>query len=72
MKCPHPAKFRNCTHGQVIPETKERAEFSKFKEKEEKLREKQISDSSMWVLHGLQGEHFILLHFIFPFAVVDD
>lgn len=29
-----PEKFRRCSHGQGIPETKERAESSQFKEKE--------------------------------------
>lgn len=47
MKCTLLEKFRNCARGQVIPETKERAEISKFKEKEEKWSEKQSSNPSV-------------------------
>lgn len=37
MKCPLPEKFRACARGQVISETKERAETSKFKKKGRKV-----------------------------------
>ena len=64
MKCPLLEKFRNCARGQVILETKERAEISKFKEKEEKLSEKQSSNPSVDLV-CFAREHFIPSTFFF-------